>query len=106
MFHQIDKGLLGWSILSGGMGLSWVARMLLKHACGYGGGCSTVTSLHLVHEAKSWKMLQGCRKGARPRGFHLQQEICGYGTDLATLLPNSAGHEPQIANTGDARSQW
>ena len=37
MFHQIDKGLPGWSILSGRTGLSCVARMLLKHAYSHGG---------------------------------------------------------------------
>lgn len=41
------------------------------------GGFYIVTSLHLVREARSWEMLQGCSKGARPEVFIPSERFVG-----------------------------
>lgn len=77
MFHQIDKGLLGWSILSGGTGLSWVARMLLKHACGYGGVALQSPACTWCTRQRAGKCCRAAAKGPDPEVFTPNERFVG-----------------------------
>ena len=84
------KMLEGQSILSGRMGLSRFAQMLSGMRAITGGcwaGCKPGPA--------------GRGEGARPRGFHPQTKICGYGMGLAPLVLKKAAPCPG----GDPKEQ-